>query len=86
MALFAAADVLPEDFGQGTFAGRVWRPDVAGPSVVRLDPGGVVDVTGSWATMRDLVEEPAAAAALRAASGRAYRRPRRLPRRDRGRQ
>ena len=69
MALFAAGDVLPEDFGEGTFAGRVWRPDVAGPSVVRLDPGGVVDVTGSWATMRDLVEEPAPAAALRAASG-----------------
>ena len=69
MALFTAAEVLPEDFGRGTFAGRVWRPEVAGPSVVRLDPDGVVDVTGTWATMRDLLEEPDPAAALRGAAG-----------------
>ena len=69
MALFTADEVLPEDFGRGTFVGRVWRPDVAGPSVVRLDPDGVVDVTASWPTVRDLIEEPDPAAAIRAASG-----------------
>ena len=69
MALFTADEVLPEDFEHGTFVGRVWRPDVAGPSVVRLDPDGVIDVTSSWATVRDLIEEPDPAGAIRAASG-----------------
>ena len=69
MTLFAPRDVLPEDFTDGTFAGRVWRPDVNGPSVVRLDSDGVTDVTSRWATMRDLIEEPEPAAAFREAAG-----------------
>ena len=77
--------MLPEDFEHGTFVGRVWRPDVAGPSVVRLDPDGVIDVTSSWATVRDLIEEPDPAGAIRAASASAspiLRNASRPPRRD----
>ena len=47
MTLFAPQDVLPEDFADGIFAGRVWRPDVNGPSVVRVDSDGVTDVTSA---------------------------------------
>ena len=33
---------LPE---VGTFVGRVWRPDLAGPSVVRIEGSRVIDIT-----------------------------------------
>ena len=42
---------------QGTFVGRVWLPAVAGPSLVALREGVLVDITSSTApTMRDLLE------------------------------
>ncbi|HVL70355.1 MAG TPA: fumarylacetoacetate hydrolase, partial [Beijerinckiaceae bacterium] len=47
---------LPDDGARGALAGRVWRPDVEGPSVVAIRPDGVVDVTRSFPTMRDLCE------------------------------
>lgn len=44
-------------FEPGTFVGRVWRPDVDGPSVVVIRSGEVVDITSrDIATMRDLLE------------------------------
>ena len=48
----------------GTLVGRIWDPAVAGPSVVRVEGGDLVDITASYPTMRDLCEakEPAAAA------------------------
>ena len=60
---------LPEDGTAGALAGRVWRPDLGGPSVVAIRAEGVVDITRAFATMRDLCEAPDPAAALRAAGG-----------------
>ena len=45
---------LPND---GTFVGRVWTPEVSGPSVVTLRDGRVVDITSTAApTVRDICE------------------------------
>ena len=60
---------LPDDGFAGALAARVWRPDQGGPSVVALRPDGVVDITSTFATMRDLCEAPDPAPALRAAAG-----------------
>ncbi|WP_077962278.1 fumarylacetoacetate hydrolase family protein [Ensifer adhaerens] len=44
-------------FRTGTFVGRVWRPDVAGPSLVVLRDGALYDITSRVTpTMRDLLE------------------------------
>lgn len=55
---------LPKDGAAGTLVGRVWRPDVAGPSVVAIRPEGACDISRSFPTMRDLCEtdDPASAA------------------------
>ena len=63
------AATLPADGWAGALAGRVWRPDVEGPSVVALRADGVYDVSTAFATSRDLCEAPGAASALRAAKG-----------------
>jgi fumarylacetoacetate (FAA) hydrolase family protein len=63
------ANTLPADAGRAALAGRVWRPDLGGPSIVTLRGEELVDVTASFATMRDLCETADPAAALRAASG-----------------
>ena len=42
---------LPEDGFEGTLVGRVWRPDVGGPSVVSVRESGVVDITNAAPTM-----------------------------------
>lgn len=60
---------LPDDGWAGALAGRVWRPDQDGPSVVALRPDGVVDISSAFPTMRDLCEAPHPAQALRAAAG-----------------
>lgn len=65
----AARRVLPDDAGTATLAGRVWRPDVAGPSVVAVRDGMLIDVSRHFPTMRDLCEMPDPAAALAAADG-----------------
>jgi hypothetical protein len=48
-------------------AGRVWRPDSAGPSVVAVRDDGVFDVTAEFPTMTDLTEADDPAQALRRA-------------------
>ena len=63
------ANTLPADADRAALAGRVWRPDLAGPSVVRLLGGAVIDVTAAFPTMRDLCETADPATALRAADG-----------------
>ena len=63
------AETLPRDRYAGTLAGRVWRPELAGPSVVAVRSEGVFDVSRHFPTMRDLCETPAPATALRAAEG-----------------
>jgi fumarylacetoacetate (FAA) hydrolase family protein len=60
---------LPADGYAGALAGRVWRPELDGPSVVAIRAAGVVDITRHFPTMRDLCEAPDPAAALRAAEG-----------------
>jgi fumarylacetoacetate (FAA) hydrolase family protein len=65
----ALRPALPEDAEAATLVGRVWRPDVGGPSVVALRGGVLVDISAGFPTMRDLCEAPDPAAALRAAQG-----------------
>jgi fumarylacetoacetate (FAA) hydrolase family protein len=70
MPLFlSSVATLPRDAADAMLAGRVWRPDVSGPSVVVLRGGDLVDVSSSFPTMRDLCEAPDPAAALRAVKG-----------------
>jgi fumarylacetoacetate (FAA) hydrolase family protein len=67
----ALQPVLPDDAADAILAGRVWRPDVGGPSVVAPRDGALVDVSSTFPTMRDLCETADPAAALRAAGGEA---------------
>ena len=62
-------NTLPADAGRAALAGRVWRPDLAGPSVVKLQGDAVIDVSAAFPTMRDLCETADPATALRAADG-----------------
>jgi fumarylacetoacetate (FAA) hydrolase family protein len=64
-----AATTLPADGLAGALVGRVWRPDVDGPSVVVARDGALFDVAAAFATMRDLAEAAEPAAAARAAPG-----------------
>ncbi len=61
--------ILPKDADAAALVGRVWRPDVAGPSVVAIRPEGVFDITANFATVRDLCEHSDPTAALRQARG-----------------
>src|SRR3954464_14586280 len=56
-----AQGILPADGCRGALVGRVWRPDVSGPSVVaiRADAAGearVIDITATFPTVSDLCE------------------------------
>lgn len=65
----ANESILPET-GQGHFVARVFRSDMAGPSVVTIRDGRVIDVTSKQiATTRDLLEHADPAAVLDAAKG-----------------
>jgi fumarylacetoacetate (FAA) hydrolase family protein len=63
------ATTLPADGTAGALAGRAWRPDVDGPSVVAIRAGGVFDISRAYATMRDLCEMPDPARAVAEAGG-----------------
>jgi fumarylacetoacetate (FAA) hydrolase family protein len=65
----ALLPVLPDDAANAALAGRVWRPDVGGPSVVAVRDGALVDVSTTFPTMRDLCEDADPAASLRGAMG-----------------
>jgi fumarylacetoacetate (FAA) hydrolase family protein len=67
----SSARTLPADADRAVLVGRVWRPDVAGPSVVAVRRGSVVDITRHAPTMRDLCERPDAVALVRSAEGEA---------------
>ena len=61
---------VTNDLGDALLAGRVWRPDVRGPSLVTLRGDRVIDITSSAApTMRDLLERDDLADYLRSANG-----------------
>ncbi|WP_434713963.1 fumarylacetoacetate hydrolase family protein (plasmid) [Rhizobium sp. YTUHZ045] len=55
----------------GIFVGRVWNPEVAGPSIVTLRDGVLIDITSHEApTLSALFESQNAAGFVRAASGK----------------
>ena len=58
------ASTLPIDATSGTLVGRVWRPELDGPSVVAIRADGVFDISRSYPTVRDLCEVADPAAAL----------------------
>jgi fumarylacetoacetate (FAA) hydrolase family protein len=60
---------LPDDHDQAALVGRVWRPDVAGPSVVAVRGVEFVDIYYAAPTMRDLGEAPMPAALAHDAEG-----------------
>ncbi|RWX16597.1 fumarylacetoacetate hydrolase [Rhizobium leguminosarum] len=65
----ALLDVAASD---GLFVGRIWNPEVEGPSIVTLREGMLVDITSREApTLSALLERQNAAAFVRAASGKA---------------
>jgi fumarylacetoacetate (FAA) hydrolase family protein len=58
---------LPDE---GVFIGRIWSPEVQGPSVVTLRDGKIVDITSKQApTVRDICEMDDPAAYVRGADG-----------------
>lgn len=62
-------DVAASD---GLFVGRIWNPEVQGPSIVILLEGMLVDITSrETPTLSALLERQDAAAFVRAASGKA---------------
>ncbi len=63
------AMTLPSDGTSSALAGRVWRPDVAGPSVVAIRSGNIFDISAAAPTMRDLCESADPAAVVRNCSG-----------------
>lgn len=65
----SSATALPHDASHAVLAGRVWRPDVAGPSVIAVRGSELVDVSAAFPTMRDLCEQADPARALKAARG-----------------
>jgi fumarylacetoacetate (FAA) hydrolase family protein len=65
----AARNALPDDAVSATLAGRAWRPDRNGPSVVTIRNGDVFDISAAWPTMRDLCETAEPAAAVRSVEG-----------------
>jgi len=64
-----AAQILPDDSANASLIGRVWRPDLEGPSVVVLRNGNLIDITGSKPTMTDLINADAPTAAADDAIG-----------------
>ena len=63
------SDILPTDWPRGCLVGRVWRPDVQGPSVVVVREEAVLDISQTFPTMRDLCEAQKPAASVAAISG-----------------
>ena len=65
----APAFALPDDAEQATLVGRVFRPDVDGPSVVVVRGGDLYDITEEAITLRDLAERDDPARTARLAGG-----------------
>ena len=64
-------DPIPDADRAGLFLGRVWLPEAAGPAVVTLRDGALVDITSRTApTVRDICEMDDPAGYVAAAPGR----------------
>jgi len=64
-----AATLLPVDGLAGALVGRVWRPEVGGPSVVIARDDALFDVSATFATVSELCQTDDPATAARAAKG-----------------
>jgi len=60
---------LPEDVAAACLVGRVWRPDVGGPSVTVLRDSRLIDITATAPTMSELTNADDPATLARTASG-----------------
>jgi fumarylacetoacetate (FAA) hydrolase family protein len=60
---------LPDDAATASLAGRVWRPDVGGPSVIAVHEGEAYDISATCPTMRDLCEAADPAGLVRMTRG-----------------
>jgi fumarylacetoacetate (FAA) hydrolase family protein len=60
---------LPVDAAAALMVGRVWRPELDGPSVVVIRDGAAIDISRTFPTMRDLCEQADPVVALRQATG-----------------
>jgi len=65
----SAGFALPDDHQRAILVGRVWRPEVAGPSLFVLRDDQVLDISAAAPTMRDLCEVPRPAAFAASARG-----------------
>jgi fumarylacetoacetate (FAA) hydrolase family protein len=63
------ANTLPVDSERASLVGRVWRPDLGGPSVVAVRGQRLIDVTAFFRTVSDLCDAPDPAKALAQATG-----------------
>ena len=63
-------NILPSDHAAASLVGRIWNPDAAGPSLVCVRDGAILDITSADApTMRDLLEMDDPASFVRSALG-----------------
>jgi fumarylacetoacetate (FAA) hydrolase family protein len=62
-------NILPQDWPNGCLVGRVWRPDVQGPSVVVVRDGVLLDISEAYPTVSDLCEAEKPAASVAVLSG-----------------
>ncbi len=69
--LLSPTTALPADHTRASLIGRVFRPDLGGPSVVVLRGGILIDITSTFATISELCEHAGPAAALTHAKGTA---------------
>ncbi len=60
---------LPADGFAGALAGRVWRPELQGPSVVAIREDGIHDISATFPTISELCAASDPAKALRGAKG-----------------
>ncbi len=67
---------LPADGFAGALAGRVWRPELGGPSVVAIREDGIHDISATFPTMSELCAASDPAQALARGERRADRGPR----------
>ena len=77
---------LPTDSTAGTLVGRVWRPDLGGPSVVAIRPDGVFDISRSLPTDARSLRVARSGRSGRGRTCGPHRRSRRHPRQHGGRQ
>jgi fumarylacetoacetate (FAA) hydrolase family protein len=68
-AKLTEAMTLPHDAAAAVLAGRVWRPELKGPSVVAVRADGIYDISSSAPTMTALCARADAAEIVRNANG-----------------